>query len=113
MIVSRQPRCRSRGSRNSWTASSTRAARCRLATNASGAWASPFDPCVTRTPCHMSAVEELVERLALQVGPVLDLLAHPADVLVGQGGGRLGGDPVDVLGAADARRGDPQRVQDP
>src|SRR4029453_3033139 len=108
MIVSRQPRCRSRGSRNSWTASSTRAARCRLATNASGAWASPFDPCVTRTPCHPmppdalgndtspSAVEELVERLALQVGPALDLLAHPADVLVGQGGGALGGDPVAV-----------------
>jgi hypothetical protein len=32
---------------NSWTVSSTRAARCRLATSASGTWASAFDPGVT------------------------------------------------------------------
>src|ERR1044072_8384452 len=107
MIVSRQPRCRSRGSRNSWTASSTRAARGRPCTSASGTWAAP---CVTRPPCDMttalaSAVEELVERLALQIGPALDLLAHPGDVLVGQGGGLLGGDPGNGFGGARGRRG--------
>src|SRR5688572_5906362 len=39
----------------SWTASSTRAARCRLEASTSGTWASAFDPCGTYEPCHTAA----------------------------------------------------------